>query len=401
MTQAETTSPFLHGLRKEAVSVPESGIVEVFHYGRDRKGLIPLWVGEGDLPTPEHIADAAVQSLKKGETFYTHQRGAPEFREAIARYMTRHYQSPYANGAGTFSPSRFFVTIGGMHALQLAMRMVAGTGDEVIVPTPAWPNFAASLTVNGAVPVEVPLRFDSAGWQLDFDALRAAITPKTRAIIINTPTNPTGWVATHDELKNVLDLARQHGLWIIADEIYGRLVFDGARAPSFHDHINDQDRVMFCQTLSKCFAMTGWRVGWLEVPEALGAIAENLIQYSTSGVFLPLQRAGTVALEQGEAFLSFQVARMKQSRDVLMQTLRATGRAHFAEPKGAFYLFCALEGVENTRETAFRLVDEAGVGVAPGTAFGKGGETFFRLCFARDPAQVGEAAARLANWLTR
>lgn len=399
---------FLDAVRPEARAAPESGIVEVFNYGRGRQGLIPVWVGEGDLPTPDFIRDAAKASLDEGETFYTWQRGVPELRQAIADYMTRVYGAPFS-GAGAFTPERFFVTIGGMHAIQLAMRLACGAGDEAIVPTPAWPNFPGALLASGARPVEAPMRraADAAGrpgkgkWTLDLDLIESLIGPRTRVIVVNSPSNPTGWTATRAEIEAVLALSRKHGLWIVADEIYGRFFYSGARAPSFHDAMEEGDRVLFVQTLSKNWAMTGWRVGWLEAPAELGQAIENLIQYSSSGVSVFAQRAARAALDLGDDFVATQKARASEARRALSDTLRATGRVDFGDPDGAFYLFPHFEGFEDTRALALRLVDEAGVGVAPGSAFGAGGAPYLRLCYARDPAQVAEAAGRLARWLTR
>jgi aspartate/methionine/tyrosine aminotransferase len=379
-------------------ALEESGIVEVFNYGRNRQGLIPLWVGEGDLVTADFIAEAAKRSLADGETFYTDQRGIPELRAAIARYMTRIYGE--APGGGAFSQERFFVTVGGMHALEIAARLVAGPGEEIIVPSPAWPNFYGAVAVAGAKTVFAPM-IAGAEWRLDIDRIANLVTPATRAVILNTPANPTGFAATKDELVALRDLARRRGLWIIADEIYGRLVYEGVRAPSFHDVMAAEDRILFVQTLSKNWAMTGWRVGWLEAPPALGPVIENLVQYSTSGVPVFVQRGAQAALEGGEEFVAAQIARMRQCRDILCNGLAASGRARFAYPHAAFYLFCAFDGVTDTRKLAFRLVDEAGLGVAPGAAFGPGGEEYVRICFARRPEEIEEATRRLTRWLAR
>jgi aspartate/methionine/tyrosine aminotransferase len=377
--------------------VAASGIVEVFNYGRDRQGLIPLWVGEGDAPAPAFILAAAKASLDRGETFYTAQRGIPELREAIAAYMTRVYgQKP---GGGDFSPETFFVTIGGMHALEIASRMLLGPGDEAIVLSPAWPNFIGAIETAGARPVAVRLERGER-WRLDAATLEAAVTPATKAIFLNSPANPTGFTATREELAATLALARRHDLWIVADEIYGRIAYGGERAPSFHDVMTPDDSILFVQTLSKNWAMTGFRVGWLEAPAALGPTIENLVQYTTSGVPVFNQRAAAAAIGEGETFLAGQIERWRRSRDILCDGLAATGRVRFARPEAAFYLFCAVDGFPDSRALALRLVDEAGVGVAPGSAFGPGGEGFLRLCFAADPAVVGEATRRLARWLT-
>ncbi len=280
--------------------VATSGIVEVFNYGRGRQGLIPLWVGEGDLPTPPFISEAAKASLDRGETFYTWQRGVPELRAAIAAYMTQVYGA--APGGGPFSPETFFVTIGGMHAIEIATRLIVGPGDEALIPTPAWPNFVGALEISGAR--AVPVRLDKGSrWSLDPAKLEKAVTPATKLIFFNTPANPTGFVATREEIVETLAIARRHGLWIIADEIYGRLTYDGVRAPSFHDVMAPDDKILFVQTLSKNWAMTGFRIGWLEAPPELGSVIENLVQYTTSGVPVFTQRAATAALEQGETFL--------------------------------------------------------------------------------------------------
>lgn len=390
----ERGSPLDH-MRPEAAAVPDSGIVEIFNYGRNRQGLIPLWVGESDQPTPAFVSAAAIRSIEAGETFYTYQRGIPELRDAIAQFMTRSYGQP-------FSPERFFVTVGGMHALQIAMRLVASAGDEVLIPTPAWPNFGGAVAALGARTVDVPMRLGSDArprWSLEADALEAAVTPRTRAVVVNSPSNPLGWTATLDELRTVLDFARRHRLWIIADEIYGRFTFAMDRAPSFHDIMEADDLILFPQTCSKNWCMTGWRIGWLEAPPALGQTIENLIQYSTSGVPVPTQRAAVAALEGGDEFVAGQVARAKENRDLLCETFAATGRMRFAVPEGAFYLFCAIEGHPDARRLAFRLVDEAGLGTAPGGAFGAAGEGSLRLCFARDPRQIAEVARRLTRWV--
>jgi aspartate/methionine/tyrosine aminotransferase len=385
---------FLAALRPEAAASPESGIVEVASYGRARPGTLSMWVGEGDTPTPEFIRDAATRSLAAGETFYTWQRGIPEMREAIARYMTRTYGRP-------FGAERFFVTCGGMQAIQIAARMVAGAGDEVLIPSPAWPNFAAATSLMGGVPKLVPMTFGNRGWQLDMEALEAAVGPMTRVLFVNSPSNPTGWTATRDDLEALLALARRHGLWIIADEIYGRFVYEIDRAPSFHDIMADDDRILFVQTMSKNWAMTGWRIGWLEAPAELGQVAENLIQYSTSGVPVFAQRAAIAALDNGDGFIAHQIERARKSRDVICEALLATGRVRFLKPEGAFYLFFTVDGVDDTRAAALRMIDDVGVGIAPGTAFGIAGERFFRLCFARSPEQAGEAAQRLRRWIGR
>ncbi|MBZ9883817.1 pyridoxal phosphate-dependent aminotransferase [Mesorhizobium sp. CA10] len=379
-------------LRAEARAAPESGIVAVVNHGRLREGLIPLWAGEGDLPTPSFISDAAAKGLADGETFYTWQKGIPALRQALARYYARHFGKAFAE-------EEFIVTGSGMHAIQLAIDAIAGSGDEVIYLSPAWPNFAAAAGVAGAVPVPVTLDQSDNGWSCDVEKIASAITPRTKLLFINTPSNPTGWTADRQTLQAILDLARQKGLWIIADEIYSLFHYGHGRAPSFLDIATADDRILFVNSFSKNWAMTGWRVGWIKTHPALQQVFENLIQYSTSGVAQFMQRGAVAALDEGDGFITEQVERARVARDLVCDILGATGKARFTVPQGAFYLFFRVDGITDSRTAAFDIVDNANVGLAPGTAFGPGGEAFLRLCFHRRLDQLEEAAHRLARWM--
>ncbi|TPI52811.1 MULTISPECIES: pyridoxal phosphate-dependent aminotransferase [unclassified Mesorhizobium] len=383
----------IQNLRPEALAAPESGIVAVVNYGRLRDGLIPLWAGEGDLPTPSFITDAASKALAGGETFYTWQRGIPDLRQALARYYQRHFGKHFAE-------DEFIVTGSGMHAIQLALDALAGAGDEVIYLSPAWPNFDAAAAIAGAVPVPVTLDQSGNGWSCDVEKIAAAITPRTRALFVNTPSNPTGWTADHETLRAILDLARANGLWIIADEIYSLFHYGQGRAPSFLDIATAEDRILFVNSFSKNWAMTGWRVGWIKTHPSLQQVFENLIQYSNSGVAQFMQRGAVAALDEGDVFVAGQVERARKARDLVCGILGATDRARFTVPQGAFYLFFRVDGITDSRSAAFEIVDKANVGLAPGTAFGPGGEAFLRLCFHRRLDQLEEAAHRLAKWMT-
>ncbi len=256
MRLIETLSP-------RSANAPESGIVEVFNYGRGREGLIPLWAGEGDSPTPDFISRAAADALIAGETFYTYQRGIPDLRQALANYYARHFGT-------SLSSENFIVTASGMHAIKIAAEMIAAPGDEMIYLTPSWPNISAALEVSGAIATPLELEFVGGAWKLDLNKLESAIGPKTRGIFINTPSNPTGWTATLDDLRAILDIARRKGLWIMADEIYAHFYYGGGRAASFLDVMQADDRIIFVNSFSKNWSMTGWRVGWVVVPEELG-----------------------------------------------------------------------------------------------------------------------------------
>ena len=386
MRLIETLSP-------RSANAPESGIVEVFNYGRGREGLIPLWAGEGDSPTPDFISRTAADALVAGETFYTWQRGIPDLRQALADYYARHFGT-------SLTSENFIVTASGMHAIKIAAEMIAAPGDEMIYLTPSWPNISAALEVSGAIATPLELEFAGGGWKLDFNKLESAIGPKTRGIFINTPSNPTGWTASLDDLRAILDIARRKGLWIMADEIYAHFHYAGGRAASFLDVMQADDRIIFVNSFSKNWSMTGWRVGWVVVPEELGQVTENLIQYSTSGVAQFMQRGATVALNEGDHVIRENFTKAAKSRDILCEALIATNRVETLKPEGAFYAFLKIDGVKDSRLTALDIVDKALVGLAPGTAFGPGGSAFIRACFLRDPAQMEVAADRLAKYIT-
>jgi len=381
-------------LSPRAVLAPESGIVEVVNYARGRDGLLPLWVGEGDLPTPEFINKAAMDALSGGETFYTYQRGIPELRQALSDYYARHF-------GVTLPVEHFFVTGSGMQAIQIAVQALTSPGDELVYLTPAWPNIAAALEIAGARSVAAQLSFEGGKWAVDLDRIAAAITPKTKGLFINTPSNPTGWTASEDDLRAILALARTHDLWIMADEIYARYYFAGGRAPSFLDVMEPDDKVMFVNSFSKNWSMTGWRVGWIVAPPQAGQVLENLIQYSTSGVAQFMQRGAVAALNDGDSFVQSNIDKARRSRDILCDALIATNRVETLKPDGALYAFLKIDGVTDSRKAAIDIVDKTGVGLAPGAAFGAGGELFLRACFLRDPAQVQIAADRLCDYILK
>ncbi|MBX4889024.1 pyridoxal phosphate-dependent aminotransferase [Rhizobium bangladeshense] len=382
----------MKSLSPRAMAAPESGIVEVVNYARGREGLLPLWVGEGDLPTPDFISRAAMEALAAGETFYTWQRGIPELRRALSDYYARHFSA-------RLPVEHFYVTGSGMQAIQICIHALTSPGDEFVYLTPAWPNIAAALEIAGARSVGVELQFEGGRWTVDLDRLESAITPKTRGIFINTPSNPTGWTATQKDLGDILALARKHDVWIMADEIYARYYFASGRAASFLDVMEPDDKIVFVNSFSKNWSMTGWRVGWIVAPPEMGQVLENLIQYSTSGVAQFMQKGAVAALDLGDDFVAANIAKASRSRDILCDALIATNRVETLKPDGALYAFLKIDGVTDSRSAAIDIVDKTGVGLAPGAAFGAGGELFLRACFLRDPAQVAIAADRLCDYI--
>ena len=378
----------LDAIRPEIKALPESGIVEVVNYARLKKDLVQLWVGEGDKPTPAFIADAAIAALRRGETFYTYQRGIPPLRQALADYLNRSY-------AAKIDPERIYVTVGGMQAIKETVQMLVNPGDEVVIPAPCWPNIAAAVEIMAGVPKSVPLAFGNRGWTLDLERLMEACGPKTRAIFVNSPGNPTGWMMTKAEQRALLDFARKRGLWIVADEVYGRLVYDRKAAPSFLEIADPDERVIVVNTFSKNWAMTGWRMGWVVASKQLGQVYENLVQYNTSGVSTFLQYGAVAALNEGDAFLAEMVARCAKGRDMVTETFARLPRVRYSPPAGAFYALFSVDGEPDARALAFKLVDRANVGLAPGTAFGPGAPNFLRLCFACSLDRLGEGLSRL------
>jgi aspartate/methionine/tyrosine aminotransferase len=396
MLHKDKTESFMNqfdSLSRRAMQAPESGIVAVVNHGRLKPGLIPLWAGEGDEATPEFIARPAAEALLAGETFYTWQRGIPELRQALSDYHARHFDSRLPLDA-------FCVTGSGMQAIKIAIEAVVDPGDEVVQLTPAWPNFPAALSMSGGVPVAAELDYTEGRWSLDPERIAAAITPRTRALFINSPSNPTGWTATRDDLVAILELARKNGLWIIADEIYTRFFYAGGRAPSFLDIMDDDDRILFVNTFSKNWSMTGWRVGWIVAPPSIIQVLENSVQYQTSGVPQFMQKGAMAALEQGDAYVEAQVAKAAAARDLFCDALTGTNRVVTQKPDGAFYAFFRIDGIGDTKAAAIDIVDRAGVGLAPGTAFDKGGASFLRACFLRRLDHVEEAASRLAGYIS-
>jgi len=375
-------------------ALPESGIVELVNYGREKRDLIPLWVGEGDMTTPDFISEAAINALHKGQTFYTYQRGIPPLRQALGDYLTKTY-------GVDISPERTIVTIGGMQAIMETVQMLLGEDDEIVAPSPVWPNIKAAVDIVGGRVVNVPLRFGNAGWTLDLDQLFDSCGPKTKALFINSPGNPTAWMMTREEQIAVRDFARERGLWIIADEVYGRMVYETDVAPSFLQICEPDDQLIVVNTFSKNWSMTGWRIGWLVMPEALGQVYENLVQFNTSGVPTFLQYGAVAALEKGEPYVKEMTARCKRGRNIVCDALEPLPNVRFARPGGSFYLFLSVDGEPDSRALAFRLVDEANVGLAPGSAFGEDSEGYMRLCFGVSLDKLETAMERLVPVLSK
>ncbi len=384
----------LPGLRPVVAALEETRIVQMVQYGIGRQGLIPLWVGEGDVPTPDFAREACDKAIRDGRVFYGRQRGLPELREELAAYMSR------IHGAAV-DADRVTVTTSGMGGIMLTVQALIEPGDEVAVVTPVWPNIMSAVAVMGGRPVPVPLAEGNDGWRLDLDRLAAAIGPRTKAVFVNSPSNPTGWTIDRDAMRAVLRLARERGVWLIADEVYTRLVYDAplggrAVAPSFLEVATPDDRLIVVNSFSKNWAMTGWRLGWLTTHPELSPVIEKLVQINTSGTPEFVQMAGLVALREGEPFLAAMLERCRRGRDIVLRGLADVPGVTVTPPAGAFYAFLRVAGVTDSLAFAKALVDRANVGLAPGSAFGPGCEDRLRLCFASSAERLEEAMRRLA-----
>ena len=393
-------------MRQAVLNLEESMIRQVANAGMGRTDVLKFWFGESDEVTPAFIRDAAVASLLQGETFYTHNLGLPELREAIAGYAT----SLRVEGAAPISAERIAVTSGGVSALMLAVQAVVDAGDEVVAVTPVWPNLTAQPAIMGAIVKCVSLVPVAGQWHLDMSKLLDAITAKTKLLIINAPNNPTGWTLTRAEQHDILAHCRCTGTWILADEVYERLYFEttlNGAAPSFLDIAAPEDRLMVAHSFSKSFLMTGWRLGWLVLPPTATLHLGKLIEFNTSCAPVFVQRAGLVAMTGTADVTPRVVGHLQACRDTLIPLLQAMSGIQVASPKGGMYAFFRFDDPTrfgDSLQIAKRLVVEAGLGLAPGDAFmvnpGPEARGWLRWCFAsHDTARLGQGVDRLRRWL--
>ena len=365
-----------------------SKIRELYNEGVGRKDILAFWVGEPDQPTPDFIREAGVASIEAGEVFYTHNLGIPELREALARYISHLHTG--------IDPDEVAITSAGVNALMIASQLLVDAGDRVVEVVPLWPNLQEIPKILGAEVDTVGLQFDSSGWKLDLDLLIEKLKPGTKALYLNSPNNPTGWTVTEAEQRAILDHCRKHGIWIFADDAYERLYFEqGGVAPSFLDIAEEGDRVISANTFSKSWLMTGWRLGWLVVPRGLVADLGKLIEYNTSCAPVFVQRAGIVALKEGEPIIARSISRYRKARNFLVSELQKLDQLEVAVPSGTMYAFIRVKGVSDSLGFCKKLVREQGLGLAPGSAFGPEGEGFVRWCFAASEEKLAEGVARL------
>ena len=385
-------TPFPNGPRAALDAIPGSLIREVSEAGRGIPGLIRLFFGEPDTVTPAFIRDAAKAALDAGETFYAPNAGIAPLRDAIARYLTRIGRPVAAD--------RVAVTASGVNALMLVAQALLDPGDEVVIPMPSWPNMDGIARVMGARVTPLPLRIVNGVWRVDMDELLAAVTPRTRLLFLNSPGNPTGWTLGAEEQRTILDHCRRTGTWILSDDVYERLYFAGDAAPSFLSVATPEDRVVSTNSFSKSWAMTGWRLGWIVAPPALMDALAKLNEFNMSSAPTFVQHAGVVALDRGDDFIAETRTRYRAARDIAHGILAAVPGVAAPRPDGAMYLFLRVEGCTDSVALAKSLLTSAGVGLAPGAAFGPGGEGHLRLCFAQSEDRLRDACTRVAQVLS-
>jgi aspartate/methionine/tyrosine aminotransferase len=378
-------------MRDAIARLPASKIREVANAGLGRDDVLAFWFGESDEPTPEAVRLAAAKSLHDGETFYAHNLGLPELRAGLAAYLSALH--------GSVDVQRIAVASSGVNALMLAMQLLADAGDEVAAVVPLWPNLTAQAAIMGACVRRIALRSRAGRWTLDLDALRAAVTPRTRVLLVNAPNNPTGWTLARDEQQVILEHCRGTGTWIVADEVYERLYYGGApAAPSFLDIAGDDDRLIVAHSFSKSFLMTGWRLGWLVLPRGHLDAMGKLIEFNTSCAPVFVQRGALAALQIAPDFVPALVQRLRGCRDRLVGGLAALPGVEVASPPGGMYAFFRVRGQDDSLALAKQLVERHGLGLAPGVAFGGEGEGWLRWCFAsRDPLRLDAGVRRLAK----
>ena len=382
---------------RAAVRALSSSLIrDVANAGMGRSDILPFWFGESDQPTPSFIRDAAIASLAAGETFYSQNLGRPYLREELSAYLGRLHGVPVA-------ADRIAAVSSGVSGLMLATQMLISPGDRVVAVTPLWPNVVEIPRILGAEVERVPLAVRQGQWRLDLDQLLAALTPGTRMVIINSPNNPTGWTIGDEDIEVVLAHCRRHGIWVLADDAYERLVHDPAlaSAPSFLRRYESGDRIVSVNTFSKAWTMTGWRAGWIAAPEALVADLAKIIEYNTSCIPEPVQRAATAALRKGEPEVARLRRHLTETRHRLVDALRTLPGIEVPEAGGAMYVFFRIAGFDDTLALCKRLVAEAGLGLAPGGAFGPEGNGWLRWCHAVARDRLDDGIGRLRGFLQK
>jgi aspartate/methionine/tyrosine aminotransferase len=368
-----------------AASVTPSRIRAIASLADQYPGTARLFVGEDTRPTPDFIKEAANRAIANDRTYYTPNAGYPEFRAAVADH------SRMLHGVEVDPDRQVMATASGTNAIVLACQATVGPGDSALVLGPLWPNIAAAIRVTGAEPIEVPFDERPEGFVLDWDRLERAVRPDTRLLAVASPSNPTGWTATADDWRRLLEFVERHDLWLLADSVYERIVYGRRVAPSPLSVPGAMARTIVAQSFSKAYRMTGWRIGYAVAPPTLGPVLAYLQEFAVSHAAGIQQDAARVALLEGEPFLAECQARYARHRDIAVERLKRIEGVGPVDPTGAFYVFPKLDGLADSMGFCQELVREWRVGVAPGVAFGAGGEGHVRVCFAVEESILREA----------
>lgn len=383
---------YLEG-RPQIRTLRNQQIREVANAAIGTNDVLAFWFGEAELPTPEPIRAAGAAALMRGDTFYTPNLGLPELRQDLASYIS-HWHRP-------ISAERIAVTSSAVSGLMISMQAVVEPGGSVVAVTPVWPNLCEIPKILGAELISVPLQFGPSGWSLDLDRLMAAIQPGVTAVVINSPNNPTGWTLSRPEQEAILARCRAVGTWLIADDVYERLYFHAPCAPSFLDIVDPSDRFIACNSFSKAWRMTGWRIGWVVIPQALVPNYSKLTEYNTSCVPGFVQSAARVALTQCEADVSYLVKQVKVNQTRLYECLATMSQVELGAPApGGMYAFFRVRGLSDSLSFCKRLVEKARLGLAPGSAFGADSPEFVRWCIATDPGRLEAGLDRFTSCLS-
>lgn len=383
------------GIAPVASRVPYSRVRAIAELAMKMENVLPLYFGESNLPTPRFIQDALAKAMAEGYTYYTSNAGLLSLRETIAAHYARHQQV-------TLDPkSEILVTASGVQALSVGLRSIIDPGDEAILLTPAWPNGARIVDLIGAKSVELAQPLIGSRFGIDFAALEAAVTPRTRALVMTSPSNPLGWVATEEEQRQLLAFARRHGIWLVADEVYERLTYNQPIATSILRYATREDAVFAIQSFSKAYCMTGWRLGWIAGRADLVKKATELNEFHVSCPAGFTQRAAETALNDGEGFVAELMAQLRANRDFCVAALASIPGVRLPDPEGAFYLFPRIDGLTDSFAFARRCLEETHVGIAPGVAFGPGGEGSIRICYAADRSILEPAMERLGEFIRK
>ena len=345
------------------------------------------------MPTPQYIKEAAAQAMKEGYTFYTENAGLPGLRKALSEKCAELHQVQLD------PDSEILVSASGVQALNVGIRCAIDPGDEVIVLTPNWPNASAIVSLFGGLQREIPFLRGEKRFAIDFEALDRAVTARTRLLIYTSPSNPLGWVASPEDQRKLLEFCRRHRLWLLADEVYERLYYGAGPAPSILRICSRTDPVIVVQSFSKTYCMTGWRLGWLVARRDLIGKATELNEFIVSHAPSMLQRAGEIALRQGEKEVASMVEAFDERVSFCFEALAAIPSVSVTKPEGAFYVFPAVEEMSDSFAFALSLLRKCKVAVAPGCAFGNGGEGSFRICCGADRSVLEPAMERVCRFL--